>query len=280
MATDLFEPDPVETALAVRPADAVLDSKLTGKTTVDALAAALRDAAFEFDPDDLITIATADELKIEDAAAYERGFELLHELGALEQRVTSHYGRFDKPLNFLIGVVRELKGPQVASVTPIKKALAVRLGTWKTKADEADRLERERQQAIADAVARTNQEQRAQTLDRVAKEEADPALAQSFRQEAEMVRSAPVHAAPVEVKPTAPKVARGATRAYWHCEFDNLKELLTAYVEGRCFLDEEAIKDALQSSMDRQATNLQENLGKAFPGTRAVKSTTAIARRR
>lgn len=277
---DLFEPDqPTFTALA-RPVDLALDEKLTGKPTVDQLAAALREAAFEFEQDDLITVATADELKVTDADEYTRGFELLRELSEIEDRIAKHYGRFDKPLNFLVGVVRKLKGPQVTQVTPIKQSLSKRLGTWKTAADERDRVERQRRQAVEDAAARAAQEAKAQTLERVAEVEADPKLAQSFRAEAEMVRSVEVHAAPVDVEPSAPKVAGGSTRATWRCEFTDVKELLKAYVEGRCFLDELAIMEGLQSSMDKQASNLQENLSKAFPGTKAVKSSAASARRR
>ena len=276
---DLFEQDP-PTSLALRPVDAELDAKLTGQATVEALAAALRSAAYEFDPDDLITIATAEELKVTDADEYARGYELLHELGEIERRVTGHYGRFDKPLNFLVGVVRKLKGPQVQQVTPIKQSLSKRLGTWKVEADERDRLERQRQQAIQDAAARAAQEAKAQTLDRVAESEPDPKLAESFRSEAQTVRSVEVHAAPVDVQPTAPKVPLGSTRVNWKCEFVDVKELLKAYVEGRCFLDEQAICEGLQSSMDRQASNLQENLGKAFPGTKAIKVPGAVARRR
>lgn len=274
---EVYEPEP---AALIRAVDAELDIKLTSQAAVEVLAQALRGAAFEFDPDDLVTIATAEALKVVDADEYAQGYELLHELGALETRVTSHYGRFDKPLNFLISVVRKVKSPQVAQVTPVKKTLSTRLGTWKAEQDERDRQEARRQQEVADAAARAGQEAKAATLERVAQVEPDPKLAESFKKEAEMVRSVDVHAAPVEVQKTAPTIVGGYTRATWKCEFVNLKELLQAYVEGRCFLDEEAIKDGLQQSMDRQAVSLTTNLGKAFPGTQAVPSYGAVARKR
>jgi hypothetical protein len=129
----------------------------------------------------------------------------------------------------------------VAQVTPVKKTLSTRLGTWKAEQDERDRQEARRQQEVADAAARAGQEAKAATLERVAQVEPDPKLAESFKKEAEMVRSVDVHAAPVEVQKTAPTIVGGYTRATWKCEFVNLKELLQAYVEGRCFLDEEAI---------------------------------------
>src|SRR5262245_49643141 len=105
--TDRYEPAPQ--ALVVRDTDKALDAQLTGKPAVEKLALALKEASFEFDADDLITIATAEDLKVEDADAYARGYELLGELAGIETRVTAHYNRFDKPLNFLIGIVRGLK---------------------------------------------------------------------------------------------------------------------------------------------------------------------------
>lgn len=274
-----YEPDP-QTALALRPVDTDLDAKITGQAAVDSIATALRNAAFEFDQDDLITIATAETLKVVDADEYVRGYELLHELGAIETRVTTHYNRFDKPLNFLVGVVRKLKKPQADQVTPVKQALSKRLGTWKADQTQRDSQERQRLQAIADAAAKEGQLAKAASLQRVAQTEPDPALAASFENEAAMVRAVDVHAAPVNVKPGVPLVPGGYTRAEWSCEFVDLKELLKAYVEGRCFLDEDAIKEGLQASMDQQASNLQQNLEKAFPGTKAVPSYGAVARKR
>jgi len=275
--TDLYEPD--DTALATRPADAELDTQLTSVQAVDRLATALRNAAFDLDQDDLITIATADALVISDADEYARGYELLDELAQIEVRCTTHYNRFDKPLNFLIQVVRKLKGPQIAQVTPTKQALAKRLGAWKQNQERLDREQRERDQALADAQAKAAQAAKAAVLERVADGEPDPALAKAFQSEAEAVRSVNVHGAPVPVRSSVPAIPGGYTRSTWKCEFDDVKELLKAYVEGRCFLDEEAIKKGLQSSMDDNASNLTVNLGKAFPGTHAVQGTTAVRRR-
>ena len=67
-----------------RAVDIELDQRLTSKPAVEVLAASLRGAAFEFDPDDLVTITTAETLDITDAETYTRGYELLHELGTLE----------------------------------------------------------------------------------------------------------------------------------------------------------------------------------------------------
>jgi hypothetical protein len=276
-ATTDYEPD--STALATRPADAELDTQLTSVQAVDRLATALREAAFDLEQDDLVTIATADTLVITDADAYARGYELLHELGEIEDRCTKHYNRFDKPLNFLIGVVRKLKGPQIAQVTPTKQALAKRLGAWKQNQERLDREQRERDQALADAQAKAAQAAKAAVLERVADGEPDPALAKAFQSEAAAVRSVDVHGAPVEARSSVPVIPGGYTRATWKCEFDDVKELLRAYIDGRCFLDEDAIKKGLQSSMDDNAANLTVNLGKAFPGTHAVKGTTAVRRR-
>ena len=271
---DLYEPD-AQTSLV--PAE--LDERLTSQAAVERIELAIKDAAFAFDPDDVITITTADELVVGDADDYARGYELLHELAALETRVTTHYSRFDKPLNYLIGVVRKIKGPQVNSITPIKQALSKKLGTWKYEQDRRDQMEREAKQRAADLAAKAAQEAKAAVLERVAQAESDPAMAQSFRNEAEAVRSVETHAPPVETKSTVPTVS-GHTRVPWQCEFVNLKELLQAYVDGKCFLDEAAIIKGLQSSMNKQAQSLGQNLSKAFPGCRAVPVPSAVARKK
>ena len=270
---DLYEPD--TTSLV----HAELDERLTSQVAVERIALALKDAAFAFDTDDLITITTADDLVVTDADDYARGYELLHELATLETKVTTHYGRFDKPLNYLVGVVRKLKGPQVNAITPVKQALSKKLGTWKYEQDRRDQQRREAEQRAADMAAKAAQAAKAAVLDRVADVEADPALALSFRLEAEAVRSVETHAPPVETKSTVPVVA-GHTRIPWKCEFVDVKELLRAYVEGRCFLDEAAIIKALQSSLDKQASALGPKLSQAFPGTKAVPVPSAVARKK
>lgn len=267
--------------VAVEP-EAALETRLTGDEALKEIAKALREAALVFEPEDLVTLTAAETLTITDDDDYTRGFDLLAELTAIEDRIAAHYARFDKPLNHLIGVVRSVKGPQVKQVTPLKQALSKRLGTWKAAADAAAALAAEKAQAVKDAEARAAQEARAAVLDRVAAAEPDPKLAQSFQAEADAVRATveTIKGAPVEVAPAVPKIQGGHTRTTWKCEFVDLKALLTAYVEGKVFLDEQAIMDGLQASMDRQAVSLQHNLAKAFPGTRAVPTHGAVMRRK
>ena len=259
--------------------DHQLDERLTGRSAVEEIATALRNAAFTLEPDDTITIATAESLAVTDADAYRQGYELLAELGALETRITTHYARFDKPLNYLIGVVRKLKGPQVNQVTPIKQALAKRLGLWKYEQDRLDQQRAEAEQRAKDLAAQAAQDAKAAALERIAQAEQDAALAASFRAEAESVRAVEVKAPPVEVKSSVPSVGGGYTRIPWKCEFTDLKELMKAYVEGRCYLDEAAIIKGLQASMDKQATALGLKLSKAYPGTKAVPVPSGVARR-
>lgn len=277
MADETYDP---EQSLIARPVDHVLDSKLTGKQTVEDIAVALRAASFDFELDDLVTITTAEDLVIMDAESYQRGYELLEELASLEGRIVKHYERFDKPLNFLVRVVRSLKGPQSNQVSPVKQTLSKRLGAWKAEEQQRARTEAYKRQQVRDEAARQAQAAKAESLERVAETETNPGLAESFRQEAASVRAADVHAAPVEVESTVPVVPGGYTRTTWRCEFVDVKELLKAYVDGRCFLDEQAIMDGLQSSMDAQARSLGNNLSKAFPGTKGVSSQTAVTRRR
>jgi len=258
----------------------VLDEHLIAKQRVDAIATALKHSAFVFDADDAVTLATAEDLKVVDADEYRRGYELLEELSVIEERITKWYARFDKPLNFLVAVVRGLKSPTVAQVSPLKKALSQSLGKWKADQERADRLRAEEQQRAADLAAKAAQDARAATLERVAEAEVDPKLAASFRAEAENVRNVEVHAAPVEAQSSVPVVAGGYTTTRWKCRFDNLTALMQAYVEGKVFFpDEVLIEKGLQGYMDKQAQNLAENLGRAFPGCSAIPDHGAVKRR-
>lgn len=278
MADDalVFEPD---VDAPERDVDIQLRDKLTGKVAVEDLATALRNASFAFEPDDYITIATADELKIDGQDEYVRGYELLRELTAIEDRIVAHYNRFDKPLNFLIGVVRKLKGPQAKEISPVKQALSKRLGAWKTEQDRLDAERRRKEQDAADAAAKVAQQAKADALERVADAEVDPALAASFRVEADSVRQVDTRAAPVPQRSSVPKITGGFTRTTWRCEFVNVKALMTAWVEGKCFIPDDAIINDLQGFMDDQAAALMHNLGNAYPGTRAISTSAAATRR-
>lgn len=275
---EIYEPELLPTD---READQQLDERLTGRGAVEEIATALRNAAFELDADDAITIATAEGLAVSDADEYKQGYELLSELGSLETRIDSHYARFDKPLNYLIGIVRKLKKPQTNQVTPVKQALSKRLGAWKYEQEQRDAAAARARQQVADLAARKAQEAKADALKRIAEIETDPGLAASFQKEAEAVRSVQVSAAPVVVTSSVPTVGSGGyTKTDWKCEFVDVKELLKAYVEGRCFLDEAAIIKGLQSSMDKQASSLTVNLTKAYPGTKGVPVPRGVARKK
>lgn len=273
-----YEPEP-RTLEETRPTDVALDQALVSKSTVERIAEALRASAFEFDQSDHVTIVSAEELKVVDEDEYRRGYDLLAELGALEERITKHYVRFDKPLSYLTNVVRGLRNPQLKMVTPIKQALSKRLGTWRFEQEARAKAEARKRQEAADAAAKAAQLAKAAELERVAAQETNAKLAESFRREAEVVRAADVRAAPVEAAPI-PTVDGGYTRTTWKCEFLDINELLKAHVEGRCHLDTDAIAAGLQSSMDKHASDLTVNMGKAFPGTRAVPNPIGVARRR
>ena len=275
---DIYDPEQLD---LVREVDQALDTKLTGKPVVEDLAKSIRGAAFEWDVDDIVTLATAEDFQITDSDSYARGFEILGELSLLDDRITAHYSRFDKPLNFLIGVVRKLKSPQAKDVLTRKQALSKRLGLYKAQREEAERQRREQEQAQRDADARAEQEAKAAALTRVAEQEANPVVAQSIMSEAESIRLATpfVAAPPVEEKPAVPQIPGGYTTATWKCEYVDVRQLLRAYLDGQCVLDEEAIKKGLQSFMDTQAQSLGARLSQAYPGTRAVPSYGAVQRK-
>lgn len=280
MANDVIDPQENPTA-----ALAVLDieQKLIGQPALDALVAALRASAFELDPEDAIVVATAASLAIDGPEAYTQGFALLEGLSDLEDRIKKHHVRFKVPLAALTNVVRDMEStassPDGARIDDTKRALSKRLGTWKVEQDKRDREEAAARQAAADTAARIAQQAKADTLKRIADAEPDEKLKQAFTQESQAVAEVQVAAPPVEVKATAPKVSGGAVRTNWACEFVDIRELVKAWLDGRCHLPEQAIIDGLQSHMDRQAASLTDQMDKAYPGTRAVPTYAGIARR-
>lgn len=277
-AADVYEPDTLE---LVRESDQALEKKLTGKAAVEALAKALNDAAFEFTEDDLVTLSTAESLEITDGDDYTRGFDLLREVALIEERIESHYARFDKPLNFLVKVNRGNKGPQLKTVEPVKQGLSRRLGTWKHEKDREDAERKRKEQEAADAAAKAAQDAKAKALRELSKVEPDPALARSFAAEAETVSTVTVHAAPVETESSVPIVPGGWTKVTWKAEITDLKELMRAWVDGRIsVIDEDGIKEGLQSFLDGQARALENKLHLAFPGTKAIPQYGAVTRRK
>lgn len=258
----------------------VLEQKLTGREALDALVQHLKDAAFEFTPDDEVLMATVESYDVTDADAYTRGYALLAELGKLEDRIVAYYARFDKPLNLLVKTVRDNKGPQTKQVEPLKKALSRSLGQWKLDRDARDRAEKEARQREADAKAKAEQQAKAEALQRVAEAETNPALAASFQAEAEAVRNVEVSAAPVEEKSSVPKIPGGQTRIEWIGEVTDLKMLIRAWLDGKCFLVEQDLIDGIQSYLNDQASHLQGNLSQAFPGTVAKQVPKGIARKK
>lgn len=280
MANDVIDPHENPTA-----ALAVLDieQKLIGQPALDALVAALRASAFELDPEDAIVVATAASLSIDGPEAYTQGFALLEGLSDLEDRIKKHHVRFKVPLAALTNVVRDMEStassPDGERIDDTKRALSKRLGTWKAESDRRDREEAAARQAADDTAARVAQQAKADTLKRIADAEPDEKLKQAFTQESQAVAEVQVAAPPVEMKSTAPKVFGGSIRTNWACEFVDVRELLKAWLEGRCHLPEQCLIDGLQSHMDRQAAGLQDQLDKAYPGCRGIPTHAGIARR-
>jgi hypothetical protein len=232
-----------------------------------------------FEPEDSMTLETARDLVVDDASSYARAFEILTELSDLEDRIKAHYVRFDRPLLTLTHVVRSLKNPQYEEVENVKPDLAARAGKWKVEEDA--RVERERilEQKRADEEAQAQQAAKADVLSRLAEAEEDPDLQQAFMEEATAVSKVQVVAEPVTIARTVPKVS-GHTRTTWACVVDDVRTLVAAWFQGRCQIPDEAFLDGLQSFLDKQATQHQQHMSKAYPGTRGVSTTTAVAVRR
>jgi hypothetical protein len=257
----------VEVLMSTERALVALDKRLTGKEVIDEIAAAMKAAAFVFEPEDSMTLETARDLVVDDASSYARAFEILTELSDLEDRIKAHYVRFDRPLLTLTHVVRSLKNPQYEEVENVKPDLAARAGKWKVEEKRADEEAQAQQAAKADV------------LSRLAEAEEDPDLQQAFMEEATAVSKVQVVAEPVTIARTVPKVS-GHTRTTWACVVDDVRTLVAAWFQGRCQIPDEAFLDGLQSFLDKQATQHQQHMSKAYPGTRGVSTTTAVAVRR
>lgn len=254
-----------------------IEQKLTGEPAVEALITALKASAFELDSDDVMLVETAKSLKIDGPDDYARGFDLLEGLADITTRITNHHARFRKPLNRLIGTVREME--KVGDpVETSRKDLSSRLGLWKVEQDRRDRQAEAERQKVADDAAKAAQAKKAEALKRVADVEPDTQLKNMFTQEAQTIESVDVHAAPVEPTRTAPKV-QGHVRTTWEAETFDVRRLMAAWLDGKCHLPEADIAAGLQSFLNRQAGTLQNDIGNAYPGVRGRPRPSAVARR-
>jgi len=253
---------------------------LTQEEKVEAIAQALGKATFVFDDDDVMLLATASDFAVTDKDAYTRGFAMLGELGGLRKRIDAWYTRFKGPINRLAAVVDGVKRIDATQVDPVKETLSKTLATWKIAQDERDRRVAAAEQRVRDAAAQAEQQAKAETLRRIAAAEEDAALRAAFEHEAESVAAVVVKAAPVEQVASAPKVFGGSIKTNWSCQFDDIRELMQAWLDGRCVLDEQAIIDGLQASMDVQAAALGHRIGQSYPGCSAVAESGAVARRK
>ncbi len=266
----------------------ILQRTLIGPEAVEVLCARLRAARFQFNPDDADLLAAAENfVTVETEEDYRQGYQLLDELSALDKRIEEHYDLFKGPLNKMRAVVLALvaEDQKPISGAPAKGQLAMKarisqiVGKWKADQDRKARELAAAQQKARDAAAQAAHDTRVQTVERLANTEPDPTVADVLRREADHLASVHVKAAPVAVPALAPKVDGGHVVETWKAEIFDLKTLVRAWLDGKCFLDEQPMIEALLPQLNAQAPNLRENLTRAYPGTRGVVTHNARTRR-
>lgn len=257
-----------------------LEGALTSRAALDRIVAALQAHAFVLAPEDVGVLDAARGLTPIDGDDYQRGFDLLEELAALQTRIDAHHDRFRVPLRTLTGTVHAMVRAAEGDLAAVKQDLARRLGAWQRAETERQRAAAVEAQRIADAAARVAQQSKATALQAIADAQADPALRTLLHTEAAAVAAAPALAAPIPPTPT-PTIAGGYTRTTWRCEVRDLRALLTAWLAGTVTLPDAVLLDGgLQSFLNTQATQYGAALGQAYPGCAGVPVPTAVTRKR
>lgn len=248
-----------------------LEARLTGPAALEALGVALRDNLYVLTMDDAMVVASAKDLVISDAESYRQGWDLITGLDDIDKSIDAAHERFKKPLKTLTAIVQGGELPLKRETKTIRERLRTALGAWKMERDRLDLEETRRKQKAHDDSAKAAQQARSDTLLRVAKQESDPGLKQSFEREAAAVAAVQVSAAPVEPVSSVPADVQGFVRYAWKAKVVDVKKLMTAWVEGRCFLDGDAIVEpGVQTQLDVQAEALMGKLSLAYPGVEAV----------
>jgi hypothetical protein len=259
-----------------------LETQLTGQEVIERIADAIRTYAYVLDEDEALLIASAAALDLKPLVAprtdYVRGYSMMEQLADLEAKIKKHYEPVAKPLAVIDRVVTECRKPVLDQVGEVRKAISKRLGTWNSEQERADRLETQRRQAAADAATRAAAQEKADALRRIAEQEENPQIADSLKRDAAEVdsRAGSMHAAPVTPTVNTPDI--GPVKKYWKASIVDVRELMRAWLDGKCYLDEDAIRAGLQKSMDVQADAHGEHVTKAFPGVRAVEDSRAASR--
>ena len=236
---------------------------------------------FQEDPEDAVTVVAAETFVIETAEDYASGWEVFNALAVLEKKIQDHYENTRVALNAVVSSFREMVRADLVPVQERRAKLGNALTAWKVEADRRDAERKRQEQEAADAAARAERDAAAAAAARLAETEPDPVVAESFRQEAAAIASTPATAAPVESAATAaPPKGRGSFRKEWVATVENPRKLMQAWLDDKCFFDEDALAEALAVLLTEQAKSLKANLSKAYPGASASEKQIPVAARR
>lgn len=218
--------------------------------------------AYEFTPDELADLAAAKTLTISDKATHERGWNLLKRIRATAKKAAAHYDGLKKPFNDVRGAILDMDKRDASVVDGVDGGLAARIRSYDDAEAERERREAERLQIEQDALARQEQQQSADALKAVARQEPDPAVRRALVSEAKAIENAPVVADEVKVESHRAKVSGGFYVITWTGKVTNKMLFLKAVIMGKIPLD---VIEIRQSWVDAQATSNKENTSKVWP---------------
>lgn len=205
----------------------------------------------------------ATSVEIVDPPSYALSAQRLKALKAVRDRVETFYrplkDKAREMLDYLRGEERAVIGPIDMAVNEIeRRALAyIQVEEEKRKSEELER----RKKAVQEQEDRRLAE--AEALEREGKKD-----------EAAALLDAPLPPPPPPLESEIPKVAGVHVRESWHCEVLDLGLLVKSIAEGKCPAN--AVEPNMRV-LNGMARSMREELGKLYPGIRAVKSSGLVA---
>ncbi len=237
--------DPI-TPADVEPSELVVTSLVPARATL----------TLKAQSDDLVPQALA--LQVTDRDTCVAGELCFDALRAIEQGIHAHYDpHCDRAHKLWKGLTDE-RGGYLKPVEDARRVLGDRIAAWKL----AEQQREQREQREREERARLEQQEATKRAAQQAVQSGDVNGAVEILAEARTLPAPIVPAAPTSV----PSTGRTVTRATWIAEISDLPALLKAIGDRTLTEFDDAIREALQPLLNRQATVLKGELGKRYPG--------------
>lgn len=246
-----------------------VDEQLQSALAVDRIIEELRARRYEFTIEEAETLSLVEGFDVKNAEDYKRGYELLDDVAVIVKNVEEHYSQYKGPLNKIVTAVRGFEKEDVTAATQFKPNLSAGLVAWK-KADDARRArEAAEEQKRRDEAAAAEHAARVAAMAQVAQQADRPEVQAVLQQQVESMKTVTPKGAPVAVA-ASPRVS-GYIKQTWSAKIVDVKTLLRAWLDGKCYIDETCIvAGTLQKFLDKQADALQANFASAYPGCEVV----------